>query len=112
MSGSYWCGFVAASVFLRNLESKQGSSLFFRSRIRKNTPILGGMGGDYSSWNPTAPDTNKITNQQLKQEVLFISYYDLHCSKDGRAQVEPGCKGNIGMPRVKKMVSSLKKFTA
>lgn len=30
VSGSYWCGFVAASIFLRNLESEQGHSLFFK----------------------------------------------------------------------------------
>lgn len=75
MSRGYWCGFVAASVFLRNLELEQGGGRFFKLGIeleRITTILLEGEVGSFSSWDPSPQMIHiKSPNRNIDKSIIY-----------------------------------------
>lgn len=101
VSRSYWCGFVAASVFQRNLEFEQGGGQFFKLGIeleRITTILLEGEVGSFSSWDPSPQMTHiKSPIRNINKVYYLALIMDLHCPARCRAQGEQGCKRSIRM---------------
>lgn len=96
VSRSYWCGFVAASVFLRILELEQGGGLFFKLGIeleRITTMFLEGEVGSFSSWDPS-PQMIHIESpiKNINQKHYLSLTLSLHCPARRRAREKQGCK--------------------